>query len=87
MFDQSNRVKITVGVLLAAYSLGASQGAIKSKITEHFDSVAAIKSDLEAVKSHVAVNADDIETLESSARSNSKQIQYIIREIKPQRAF
>ena len=77
MFDQNNRVKITVGVLLAAYSLGASQGAIKSKITEHFDSVAAIKSDLEAVKSHVAVNADDIETLESSVRSNKKIIHHL----------
>ena len=84
MFDQNNRVKITVGVLLAAYSLGASQGAIKSKITEHFDSVAAIKSDLEAVKSdleavksHLAVNADDIETLESSVRSNKKIIHHL----------
>ena len=37
MFDQNNRVKITIGILLGVYSLGLTQGAIKSKINHHFE--------------------------------------------------
>ena len=83
MFDQNNRVKITVGVLLAAYSLGASQGAIKSKITEHLDKESAVKADVDSLKAHFVTATEDIEDLEgdvgmlkSSVISTKKQINH-----------
>jgi peptidoglycan hydrolase CwlO-like protein len=83
MFDQNNRVKLTLGLLLAVYSLGASQGAIKSKITEHLDEESAVKAELDSVKDevgslkvHVVTNSEDIEELESSNRSTKKQIHH-----------
>jgi hypothetical protein len=69
MFDQNNRVKLTLGLLLAVYSLGASQGAIKSKITEHLDKENAVAKEVEALRVEVGV-------LQSSNRSIKKQINY-----------
>ena len=70
MFDQNNRVKLTLGLLLAVYSLGASQGAIKSKITEHLDKENAVAKEVERLRGEVGV-------LQSSDRSIKKQIQYL----------
>jgi len=69
VFDQNNRVKLTLGLLLAVYSLGASQGAIKSKITEHLDKESAVAKEVERLRGEVGV-------LQSSDRSIKKQIQY-----------
>ena len=69
MFDQNNRVKLTLGLLLAVYSLGASQGAIKSKITEHLDKESAVAKEVERLRGEVGV-------LQSSDRSIKKQIQH-----------
>ena len=70
MFDQNNRVKLTLGLLLAVYSLGASQGAIKSKITEHLDKESAVAKEVERLRGEVGV-------LQSSDRSIKKQIHYL----------